>query len=173
MNFDKAVEIGMGSYNVLQKIREELDKTGFREMEKPTESEPPPPAGLGDRTDRELGDLYDEYGVWWEYLSNNITMLEVCVEQAKQLKEMAYAYAKQTAAGAKAERGETAKLDIDFITANSDHLDLSCLLNAQKSRLHRIGKGMERISRHITLRQDGTGHLKRGHNVGGYRPRRS
>ncbi len=167
------LQYGIEAYNVIANVRAELRRTGFREFPTPNEEgEPTTPADIGIMTDRELGLLYDQFGQWYDFLTQQVIIYEACVKQAKQILQLAEDSCKKDLTGSVESIKTQARTSQEYLDANGEFLEYEIKLACFKDRRSRINNALTRISRHITLRMEAGDKYRRGQNVQSYRPKR-
>ena len=139
------------------KLERDLKATGFSpSKDPPKETEPVIDKVLSKCTSTELRDLYDEFLMFYNYITDQITRCLCFLEVTKARQSQHHAEAMQEAhISKKLTNADLRKAYVEthgsYLAAKRDYLYFKQLLSAQEERRRKISKSMERISREIWL----------------------
>lgn len=176
-NPDDWLDFALDKYDFAERVIDEAESEGFRILQQPETVEPGSPTGLSTMDGEALGEMLDEYGEWHDFLDNRATLLDLFMECSKLGLEVTDAFLRIT--NPKAKTVGELKLPPLYVEANADYKEVRAKKAIVDNRRHRISKNIERISRHIAIRLEGTPIARRRQNAGatpagsaGYRPNR-
>lgn len=143
-------------------LERELKATGFSpKAEPPLKEEPTVNSNLSAMSLNQLKDLYDEYLMFYGYLTDQITRCLCFVEVTKARQAQQHAEAMKKAHNDKSlTNADLRKADVEtnsaYIRAKRDYLYFKQLLAAHEERRRKMSKSMDRVGRELWLRtQDG------------------
>lgn len=159
----KTSEELLAAGNVFLELSDEVDRelvsSGFNPSKEPPGTEPTLPANVSRESDDRVKELYDNFLVFYNYLSDRIAQTTVYLGLTKQRVSVVEAQI-VLEAGTKKSELHNAELRKAYVTshpaliaAQKDYLYFKQTVDAQNTRLKKLSKSMDRLYRELMIRQ--------------------
>ncbi|MBT3328163.1 MAG: hypothetical protein HN396_18215 [Gemmatimonadales bacterium] len=142
-------------------VEGELKRTGFDPVVNPPGPEPVLPARLAPMKTEDVLGLCDDFQMFYNYLTDEITRCLTFEEVAKARVTFTKATALKAALANKKltnDKARTAEVDTDdqYLESQVEHLYFKQMHEAQEERRRKISKSMDRLYRELNLRGQDT-----------------
>lgn len=130
-----------------------LRETGFRTTRIPSEFEPAVPKNLNAMAPDKLGNLFDQFGEWFDFLIREEAMISNELAKAKHIERLTKRYViERKIPGPVTQREGKALLDRDVVFTMAAVARIQEKQRILSARIDSIQGTLRRISRHIALR---------------------
>jgi hypothetical protein len=153
-NENKTVDysnLGRAYLDLKDSMEEDLSRSGFNPAKAPPGKEPKAPTNFSQLGPDTLRTLYDQYIAFYEYISDEITRLEVYVRTTSERTSLIHSHLvleamrnKKTLSNAEV-RKAWVETQPAYQQALQDSLYFKQMLNAQEQRRRKMSKMMERV----------------------------
>lgn len=148
---EKVLSLGDDYLRLRDSMESDLRKTGFDPKVDPPCKEPSISRGVTGLAKDELMELYDSYLAYYDYISDEITRLEVYLRTTEKRASVIKAHLTLEASKRKKElsnaelRGAWVEVHPSYQSALQDHLYFKQMHDAQEQRLRKMSKAMDKV----------------------------